>query len=87
MLWPRVRVRLKYWWWILKYRGKKNIPKEVVFGAMAKSLARMNDNLMAAFRETPEDMSEEEIKTLFDAIQKGKDLEGDISRLKDNDSN
>ena len=86
MLWPRLKVRLKYWWWIVKYRGKKNIPREVVFGAMAKSLERMNENLMSAYRETPDDMTAEEKMELFKALQRAKDLEGDINRLKGDDS-
>ena len=84
-LWPRLKVRLKYWWWIVKYRGKKNIPREVVFGAMAKSLERMNENLMGAYREIPDDMSAEEKRELFEALQRAKDMEGEINRLKDDD--
>ena len=84
-LWPALKVRLRYWWWIVKYRGKKNIPREVVFGAMSKSLERMNENLMAAYREMPDDMSAEDKKILFESIQKAKDLEGEINDLKDNE--
>lgn len=79
-------MRLKYWWWIVRYRGKKNIPREIVFGALSKSMVRMNENLMAAFREMPEDMSAEDKKLLFESLQKGKAIEGEIQRLKDNDS-
>ncbi|MBI3335847.1 MAG: hypothetical protein HY001_05145 [Candidatus Portnoybacteria bacterium] len=42
---PWVKVKLRYWWWILKYGGKKKIPPEIIFGALAKSLERMNENL------------------------------------------
>jgi ribosomal protein S1 len=86
VLWPALKVRLRYWWWIVKYRGKRNIPKEVVFDALTKSLERMNENLMAAYREMPEDMSDEDKKLLFESLQKGKALEGEIDRLKDDSS-
>lgn len=84
-IWPSLKVRLQYGWWIIKYRGKKNIPKEVVFGALSKSLERMNDSLMAAYREMPDDMPDEDKKNLFEAVQRSKALESDINELKDND--
>lgn len=82
---PWLKVRLKYWWWIIKYRGKKNIPRDVVFGAMAKSLERLNENLMAAYRAVPDDLSDEEKRELFETLQKAKGLEGEIQRLKDSE--
>lgn len=30
-LWPIAKVKLIYWWWIIKYGGKKNIPPDLIF--------------------------------------------------------
>lgn len=84
-IWPSLKVRFQYGWWIVKYRGKKNIPKEVVFSALSKSLKRMNDSLMAAYREMPDEMSDEDKKNLFEAVQRSKAFESDIDELKEKD--
>ena len=77
-LWPQCCVRLRYAWWVVKYRGKKNIPRDVVMGAMAESMKRMNDNLMAALGTMPKDTSEEDRRTLIELLQKAAQLEDDV---------
>ncbi|MDZ7611727.1 MAG: hypothetical protein U5L10_03105 [Candidatus Moranbacteria bacterium] len=75
-LWPLVKVRGTYWWWIVKYRGKKNIPPEVVFQQMSKSLARSEESLEEALKAMPEDSDKEEVKNVREAL-------GRLGSLKD----
>lgn len=77
-----VKVWLIYRWWILKYGGKKNIPPQLIWGRMVKSMERMNENLCAAMRVMPPDASEEEKQELFDAIRQADELEKEVRRLK-----
>lgn len=65
-----MKVRLTYWWWIVKYGGKKNIPRELIFLKMTESVSRLADNLEAARRAMPPDANQEETKTLIDIIRK-----------------
>jgi len=74
-LWPAVKVRGIYWWWILKYGGKKNIPPELIFGAMERSMQRMDENIKNALRAMPEDASEEEQQMMRDLLRESARLE------------
>lgn len=59
--WPRMKLRLLYYWWVLRYGGKKRIPREIVFGALARSVARMQEDLRKAQEDIPlETMNEDE---------------------------
>lgn len=83
-LWPPVKVHSKYYWWIVRYRGKKRIPREVIFGAMAKSLQRMNDNLDKAFQIGAHDpnTSAKEVHRVLAAKEKARELTAGIEELK-----
>ncbi|MEK7208550.1 MAG: hypothetical protein AAB699_03340 [Patescibacteria group bacterium] len=74
-LWPTVKVKSRYYWWVIRYCGKRNIPPELIFGQIAKSMERMKENLMQALRHLPPDMGAEEKKTLLDAIGKADELD------------
>ncbi len=80
--WPRVRPRLVYWWWIIKYRGKKNIPREVVFGALAETVKRMNEDMMQALGAMPDDVSEDDRREFVEAMQKTAEFEREVKELK-----
>ena len=80
-LWPWFKVRLTYWWWIIKYRGKKNIPRAVVFGQMTKSMAQMSENLEHALRAMPPDNTPKETRELIDLIRTAKELEQEAGNL------
>ncbi len=83
-LWPPVKVRSKYIWWIVRYGGKKRIPREVIFGAMAKSLQRVNDNLDSAFQIGGHDSntSAKEVHQVLAAKEKALELTANIEKLK-----
>lgn len=82
-VWPVIKVRGKYYYWILRYGGKKRIPREVVFGSMAKSLQRMNDNLEKAARIGADDpnTSAQEVRQALDALKKAGELNDSIERI------
>lgn len=80
--WPAAKVRLVYWWWILKYGGKKRIPPELVFSRMRESMERMNENLMQALRHLPPDAAPKEKQELFDLLRTAANLEEKTSRLR-----
>jgi hypothetical protein len=70
-----VKVRLIYWWWIIKYGGKKNITPELIFEKISGNIERMRENLTQAFCHMPDDANENEKKELLDIIRKAADLE------------
>lgn len=74
-LWPAVKMKLKIWWYSLRYGGKDNIPPEVLFGEMEDSMERLQENLMNALRDMPDDISDEDQAQLLEALQKAKDLD------------
>ena len=80
--WPMVKVRLIYWWWIVKYRGEKNIPKELLFGKMAESMSSLVENLEAARKAMSPDADQEETKTLIDIIRKADSLKEEVEEVK-----
>ena len=79
--WPAAKVRITYWWWIIKYGGKKNIPPELIFSRMAGSMARMNESLMNALRVIPPDTSEEEKRELLELIEKASSFENEVKEI------
>lgn len=83
-LWPPVKVRGRFYWWVIRYGGKKRIPREVVFGAMAKSLQRMNDNLEKAYQIGAHDpnTSAEEVHKVLAVRKKAHELTTNIEKLK-----
>ncbi|MEK7212755.1 MAG: hypothetical protein AAB686_03695 [Patescibacteria group bacterium] len=79
-IWPAAKVRLTYWWWIVKYGGKKNIPLELIFGKINRSVEGMRENLMLALRHMPDDMSEEEKEELLSLLRTADDLERKLTK-------
>lgn len=75
-IWSPVKVRLRYGWWIARYGGKKNIPKELIFEQMQKSMERLEENLQDALRAMPDDVDETERKQLREAILEASELKG-----------
>jgi hypothetical protein len=82
-LWPLMKTRFIFWWWVLKYRGKKNIPPEVVFGAMAKTMESLKENLnMARVCATNMDeVDKKEMEEIYDAISRVDNLESEINKI------
>lgn len=81
-IWPALKVRLIYWWWIIKYGGKKNIPPELIFGRINKSMARISENLMDALKTMPPDATEDEKKELINLIRETGELEKEVGEMK-----
>ncbi|MFZ2975422.1 MAG: hypothetical protein WA055_02195 [Candidatus Moraniibacteriota bacterium] len=81
--WPLIKTRLIFWWWVLKYRGKKNIPPEVVFEAMAKTMASLKENLQMAriCATNSDDVDKKEMEEIYDAINRTDNLEKEINRI------
>lgn len=81
--WPKIKVRGRFYWWIVRYRGKKNIPREVVFSSMAKSLERMNDNLEKALQAGADDPDTdgEELREVLAAMEKAGELTEGVEEL------
>ncbi len=84
-IWPRVKVRGRFYWWCVRYGGKKRIPKEVIVGALAKSVDRMNRNLKMAQDAMPlDDMTEEERLAIRDMRLQAGELSSKILNEHDN---
>jgi hypothetical protein len=81
-VWPVVKTRLFFWWWVVRYRGAKNIPPEVIVAQMEKSMKRLNENLHSArVAGTDGDADKEELREVYDAIGKVEDLEKELNKL------
>lgn len=80
-LWQFIKVKCIYVWWILRYGGKKNIPPELIFKQMEKSMARFSENMQHAFRTMPPNMSDGEKGQVVDLMGLGKRLEEEVRRL------
>jgi predicted phosphoribosyltransferase len=65
----------------MKYGGKKNIPPDVVFGAMRESMERMNINLKQALNHMSDDLSEEDKKEVTELLREAANLEDEANRL------
>lgn len=81
-IWPWIKVKSTYYWWVIKYRGKKNIPPELIFLQMARSMARMNENIQLAMRVLPDDASREEKEQLVELLSQSNLLEDEVGRIK-----
>jgi len=79
---PYIKVRSRFWWWVIKYRGKKNIPKEVVFGALIETAGRLSNDFEMARRTIPDAMPEQERQQLYSIIEKIEEFERMIHRMK-----
>lgn len=66
----------------MKYGGKKNIPRDLVFGKMTESMERMQENLMEALRRMPADMGEDEKKELLDLIRTSAELKNEADKIR-----
>ena len=77
-----IKVKLTYYWWIIGYGGKQNIPKEVILSAMEKTLEDMSFNIEQAFRMVPSDASEEEKKMAFQATVNARKLREEILKIR-----
>ena len=71
-----------YYWWVIKYGGKKNIPPELIFSQMAHSMARMNENLQMAMHALPDDASQEEKEQLMELLSQANLLEDEVEKVK-----
>ena len=79
-IWLKTRVR--FYWWVIKYGGRKNIPPEVVFGAMAESMERMKENMMNAWRSMPKDVDDEDREQFFEAFAKMQEMERGMEEMR-----
>ncbi len=70
---------MTYWWWILKYRGKKNIPLEVVLGRMDETMKLLSENILKAVQASSANMSEDESKMVRDLLAKLRELEEGVA--------
>ncbi len=81
-IWPWVKVKLIYWWWIIKYRGKKNIPPEVIFKKLEETAASLTNDIRDAVRVSSDEMNEEERLKMREALMKISEFEGEIKNLR-----
>ena len=80
-LWPLIRFRCIYFWWTVRYGGKKNIPQELIFGQVQRSMKRFAENMEQAFRHMPGDLSQTEKGEVVDLMGLAKKLEEEVKRL------
>lgn len=81
-IWPWIKVKAIFYWWVFKYRGKKNIPPELILSQMMKSMSRMNENLQLATRALPDDASQSEKEQLMKLLSQANLLEDEVERVK-----
>lgn len=80
-VWLFTTVRLKYWWWIVRYGGKKRIPSEVIFGAMEKTIGELQAHILDAVRVLPNDVSEEERLLARETMMKVSNFAKEVKKL------
>lgn len=80
--WPWIKVKIIYWWWIIRYGGKKNIPLELIFGQITKSIEDFKENLEKAFSFSKDDMSKEELLNFYKITEKINDFKKEIDEAK-----
>lgn len=80
--WPLIKVKIIYWWWIVKYGGKKKIPHDLVLKKIEETMQSFKDDLMQVVRHSPEDMSEEERKEFMKIIEKTGDLSREFKNIR-----
>jgi hypothetical protein len=76
-IWPYLKVRLLFFWWIIRYGGARNIPREMLRKKTEDNILRMKESLMNAIRAIPDNATEEERQMLFDAVREC----GEVERL------
>ena len=82
-IWPWVKTRLIYWWWIVKYEGKKNIPPEVIFNKLEETAESLADDIQDAVRVSPiEEMTEGERLRMREVSMKVSDFVREIKNLR-----
>lgn len=74
------KARIKVFWWSIKYGGKQNIPPQLIFDEIDKTMASMKDAMMQAFRL--DDLSEEERRDALKIIGKIDELDSGLKDLK-----
>ena len=80
-LWPMVKTRIMYWFWIIKYGGKKKIPPEVIFGKLNETMESLLNNIQEAIKASPTDMSEEERLMVRELMMKTVSLKKEVKDL------
>lgn len=80
-LWSVVKIKVMYWFWIIKYGGKKKIPPEVVFGKLNETMESLLSNIQEAIKVSPEDMSEEERLMVRELMMKTANLKKEVKDL------
>ena len=68
-----------YLWWIIKYRGKKNIPPEVVFSQIEKNMKLMAENIEKAFEVGRDEMTREDMVQFMELREKIRKLHEGIT--------
>ncbi|MDP3696874.1 MAG: hypothetical protein Q8R55_02470 [Candidatus Taylorbacteria bacterium] len=81
-IWPTVKVKAIYWWWIIKYGGKKNIPPDMIFGKIGANLQGIKNNLMDAIRVSPGKMDKKEMDYFMQIMEKLGELDQGIRDAK-----
>lgn len=79
--WPFLKAKIIYWFWIIKYRGKKNIPPEVVFGKLNETMESLLGNIQEAIKVSPENMSEKERMMARELMMKVASLKEEVKDL------
>ena len=80
-LWSIMKTRIMYWFWIIKYGGKKKIPPEVIFGKLNETMESMLKNIQEAIKVSPTDMSEEERLMVRELMMKTASLKKGVKDL------
>lgn len=80
-VWPFIKVKCIYFWWVIRYGGKKNIPPELIFGQLQKSMKRFSESMEQAFRHMPGNLSDSEKGEMIDMMGIAKQLEEKIKEL------
>lgn len=79
--WPKWKVLLIYFWWIIRYGGKKRIPKRVLMDSMKRTLEGLEQNLRMARDTMPVDMPEDERLALRHAIMTTDSMKSDVEEI------
>jgi len=73
-------------WWTIKYGGKKNIPPELIFDQMDRTMSSLKDNLMQAFRTFDEGTTQEEKDQFKSLLSKVHNLGNELNNAKNDSS-
>jgi len=79
-LWLKTRPLL--WWWIIKYRGKRNIPPQVLFDKIEETMSSLSSSINEAIEMDVEVQSEEERLLARDIYPKIRTLREGIDEIK-----